>query len=124
MQQQQQAPPDLAPGPALLGLQDGDSPQSPAGAQSSSSPRTQPIGYYSLNVLLNTILFVCIFVTGGAWTAAASQKVAGDQYAWKMMVFAAIITLVTFGLSVAFGELTRVNRNINVNVQGLLTPSA
>jgi hypothetical protein len=82
-----------------------------------------PVGFYSLNILLSTILFVIIFVTGSAWTEAASQQIQGKKNSWKMLVFAGVITVVTLAFSIAFGELGRVNRNKNVDVQGLLTSS-
>ncbi len=114
-----------APSPASVdderGLGDSSVPAPPPPRNDATAT---PVGFYSLNVLLSTILFVCIFVTGSAWTAAAVEQVKGDKFAWKMMVFSGAMTLLTFGLSVAFGELARVNRRINVNVQGLLTPSA
>jgi hypothetical protein len=82
-----------------------------------------PIGYYSLNIFLSTILFVVIFVTGSAWTEAAAQKIQGKKNAWKMMAFAGCITAATLIFSVGFGELSRLNPKINVDVQGLLTSS-
>jgi hypothetical protein len=75
----------------------------------------QPVAVYSLNVLLNTILFLVVFMTATAWTSAsvnAVQKVPGN---WKLFVFASVLTVVTLGLAIGFGEISRRKQGINVN---------
>lgn len=82
----------------------------------------EPIGtvtvtdnFYALNVFLNTFLFVTAFVSGTAWTKGAAEYLENRRSAKKMLTFALIMTLLTCGLAIGFGELSRVNRQIQVN---------
>lgn len=72
---------------------------------------------YSLNVFLNTILFVSAFVSGTSWTAAIAEYLNGSKGAKKLLIFAGVMTVLTCCLAIGFGELSRVNSKIQVNYQ-------
>ncbi len=57
-------------------------------------------------------------MTGSAWTIGSVDRIKGQPYAWKILIMAAVCTVVTCGLAIGFGELSRVNRNIQVGYQG------
>lgn len=92
---------------------------SPA-APAQLAPQPIPPGYYTINVLLSTILFVLIFLTATAWAAGAMQSFKHKADGWKLLVFSAVLTVVTVAVAVGFGELSRVNRFINVNFQQIV----
>lgn len=110
----------LAPPPRIL-----QSPKVAATGAAAPSPASSNVvvtsevygKFYVVNVLLNTILFILTFMAGTSWTSATIEFVKHEKSATKMLVFSAILTLVTLGLAIGFGELSRVNSEINVNYQ-------
>ena len=77
---------------------------------------TTPPLYLSINILCSAVLFICIFVTGTAFTTAVSKQLDHNLQAGRFWIFAVCILVVTLGLAIGFGELSRINSNINVNV--------
>ena len=68
---------------------------------------------FTSNVILSTVLFMLIFVSGSAWTMAVGKAFDGTRADLspsphtRYWVFATIMTLVTVLLSLVFGELAR-----------------
>ena len=82
-----------------------------------SSALNTPSNIYALNVFLNTFLFILVFICGSAWSTACLEYVKDADSARGMLKFSLVITLVTCGLAIAFGELSRVNHRIQVDYQ-------
>lgn len=78
---------------------------------------TTTANIYALNVFLNTFLFIMVFVCGSTWTTACLEYVKGAPSTRSMVKFSIGFTLVTCALAIAFGELSRINRNIQVDYQ-------
>jgi hypothetical protein len=81
---------------------------------------TTGAGYYALNVLLNTVLFMLIFMTAASWAAAAQETIKRMPHGKGMLMFAGVSTAVTFAVAVGFGLLSDAVPNINVNYASLL----
>lgn len=81
------------------------------------SALTVSSNFYALNVFLNTFLFVLVFLSGTACTTAAMEYIKEAPTAKKMLWFAALCTLFTCTIAIGFGELSRVNKNIQVDYQ-------
>jgi len=77
-------------------------------------------GFYALNVLLNTVLFMLIFMTAAAWAAAAQETIKRTQHARGMLAFAGAATGVTFIIAVGFGLLSDAVPQIDVDYVSLL----
>ena len=77
-------------------------------------------GYYALNVLLNTVLFMMIFMTATAWAGAAQETIKGMRHGRGMLVFAGVATAVTFAVAVGFGLLSDAVPKIYVDYASLL----
>jgi hypothetical protein len=77
-------------------------------------------GFYALNVLLNTVLFVLIFMTAASWAAAAQDTIKRSPHARGMLTFAGTATAVTFAIAVGFGLLSDAVPQIDVDYVSLL----
>jgi hypothetical protein len=87
------------------------------GSSTVISALTVSSNFYALNVFLNTFLFVLVFMSGTACTTAVLEYVKEAPTARKMVWFAAIITVFTCTVAIGFGELSRLNKNIQVDYQ-------
>jgi hypothetical protein len=74
-----------------------------------------PVALYSLNVLLNTVLFLVVFMSATAWTSASVNAVQKVPGAWKLFVLAAVLTVITLGLAIGFGVLSQSKSGLNVS---------
>jgi hypothetical protein len=76
--------------------------------------------YYALNVLLNTVLFIMIFMTATAWASAAQDAIKHSPHVRGALTFAGAATAVTFVLAIGFGLLSDAVPQIDVDYVSLL----
>ena len=120
-----------APAPALIPLQ--NLKQYPNDTRTLVSNGVKPAGYvqitdpqrefagFSVNVVLTTVLFIVIFVTASSWTLAVNKEFEHKAGSIRYWIFSLVMTLVTVGLSIGFGELAHaVNKKVNITVTNLL----
>ena len=76
---------------------------------------------FSLNVVLTTILFIVIFITASSWTLAVNKEFEHKKNTLNYWMFSLVMTLVTIGLSIGFGELAHaVNQKVDITITNLL----